>query len=436
MKVLRNNKNSWYLVLILVVFSVLPNVAEADGASLYLSPGRGTFFVGSTFDVSVFVNTGGEYINAVEVNIKFDPRKLQVASPTGGKSFIEVWVAQPTYSNTNGTMRFIGGIPTPGIKTSAGLVSTVTFRAISPGETSVYFLESSKVLRNDPEGTNILTSMGRGSYNLIIPPPEGPKVFSPTHPDQNKWYKNNNPTFSWEKEGLVSDFSYSLDQDAFGVPDNLSEGNYNSVSFSEIEDEIWYFHVKAKKGGVWGGTSHYIVRIDTSPPAIFTLEVDPSERTIERQPLISFITTDALSGMDHYKLKYIDITPEKKEEEVGFFTEVVSPHKLPYLEVGRYLVVVRAYDGSGNWREQTVKIEIFPDGIYFSKRGIHYRQYLFPWWLLILILLIILLLVLYLKWRREKNLFKEEKKRLTKTEERLDKTLKTTNYENTKNNEQ
>jgi len=436
MKVLRNNKNSWYLVLILVVFSALPNIAEADGASLYLSPGSGTFFVGSTFDVSVFVNTGGEYINAIEVNIKFDPKRLQVASPTGGKSFIEVWVAQPTYSNTQGTMRFIGGIPTPGIKTSAGLVSTVTFRAVSPGETSVYFLESSKVLRNDPEGTNILTSMGRGSYNLVIPPPEGPKVFSPTHPDQNKWYKNNNPTFSWETEERVTDFSYSLDQDAFGVPDNLSEGNYNSISFSEIEDEIWYFHVKAKKGGVWGGTSHYVVRIDTSPPAIFTLEVDPSERTVERQPLISFITTDALSGMDHYRLKYIDITPEKKEEEVGFFTEVVSPHKLPHLEVGRYLVVVRAYDDSGNWREQTVKIEIFPDGIYFSKRGIHYRWYSFPWWLLILILLIILLLVLYLKWRREKNLFKEEKKRLTKTEERLDKTLKPTNYENTKDNEQ
>jgi hypothetical protein len=345
-------------------------------------------------------------------------------------------VAQPTYSNTKGTMRFIGGIPTPGIRTSAGLVSTVTFRAISPGETSVYFLESSKVLRNDPEGTNILTSMGRGSYNLVIPPPEGPKVFSPTHPDQNKWYKNNNPTFSWEKEERVTDFSYSLDQDAFGVPDSLSEGDYNSVSFSEIEDEIWYFHVKAKKGGVWGGASHYVVRIDTSPPAIFTLEVDSSERTVERQPLISFITTDALSGMNHYKLKYIDITPERKEEEVGFFTEVVSPHKLPHLEVGRYLVVVRAYDDSGNWREQTVKIEIFPDGIYFSKRGIHYRWYLFPWWLLILILLIILLLVLYLKWRREKDLFKEEKKRLTKTEEKLDKTLKTTNYENAKDDNQ
>ena len=196
----RTTKNWWYLVFILVVFSVLPEAAGAAGASLYFSPASGTFFVGSTFDISIFINTGGEDVNAVQVDIKFDPQKLQVASPTAGKSFIEVWVSQPTYSNTKGEMSFIGGIPSPGINTSAGLVSTVTFRVISPGVTPVLFLDSSKVLRNDSEGTNILTSMARGVYTLIIPPPEGPKVFSPTHPDTNKWYKNNNPTFSWKKK--------------------------------------------------------------------------------------------------------------------------------------------------------------------------------------------------------------------------------------------
>ena len=32
-----------------------PAKVEAGGASLYLAPANGTFFVGSTFDVSVFV---------------------------------------------------------------------------------------------------------------------------------------------------------------------------------------------------------------------------------------------------------------------------------------------------------------------------------------------------------------------------------------------
>jgi len=396
--------------LILGILCVLPKITEAAGASLYLSPNSGTFFVGSTFDVSVFVNTGGENINAVQVDLKFDPSRLQIASPTAGKSFIEIWVVQPTYSNTKGTMSFIGGIPTPGINTSAGLVSTVTFRAVSPGETSVLFLVSSKVLRNDPKGTDILTSKGRGVYNLEIPPPEGPEVFSLTHPDQNKWYKNNNPTFSWFSwEEGVTDFSYSFDQDPMGAPDNNPEGDYTSVSFSEVKDGLWYFHVKAKKVEVWGGISHYLVRIDSTPPATFIPTVEPSARTSTRQPLTSFFTTDALSGISHYELKYIDITP-REEEEVGFFREITSPYKLPPLAIGRYLVVVRAYDLAGNWREGTVKIQI-------SSPGIQFRGITIPWWILFLI--IIILLILFYFWKRQQRKDRRRKEILEEAEKEL-----------------
>lgn len=409
------------LFILLLSFVVAPSV-RAAGASLYLSPASGSFFVGSTFDVSVFVNTGKENVNAVEVNLKFDPKKLQIASPTAGKSFIEVWVSQPTYSNTEGTMSFMGGVPSPGINTSAGLVSTVTFRAISPGETSILFLDSSKVLRNDPDGTNILTSKGRGVYTLLIPPPEGPKIFSSTHPDQNKWHKNNNPTFSWEKEEGVSDFSYSFDQDPAGVSDNESEGSFNSVSFSNVKDGIWYFHVKAKKAGVWGGTSHYLVKIDSSPPASFIPTIEPGAKTAERQPMISFFTTDALSGLDYYQLKYIDITPERKEEAVGFFTEAISPYKLPRLEIGKYLVVIRAYDLAGNFREETVEIQIFSEELLITQKGIQFKWLMIPWWaiwLVIIILIIILCLIGFLLWRKHRTLEKREKEKLSELEQRL-----------------
>ena len=424
-KIRKFNKSLvWFSVLFSVSLVMLPEVTEAVGASLYFSPASGTFFVGSTFDVSVFINTGGENVNAVQVDIKFDPTKLQVASPTAGKSFIEVWVSQPTYSNVKGEMNFIGGVPTPGINTSAGLVSTVTFRAISPGETTVLFLASSKVLRNDPEGTNILTSTGRGVYNLVIPPPEGPRIFSTTHPDTNKWYKDNNPTFCWEKEEGVTDFSYSFDQDPKGIPDNVSEGDYTCISYSEVKDGIWYFHVKAKKAEVWGGTSHYLVQIDTTPPAIFIPTVEPSPKTTQSQPLISFMTTDALSGISYYELKYIDISPEKKEEEVGFFREVFSPYKLPSLEVGKYLVVVRAYDIAGNFREGTVKIQILPGKIIFTKKGIQFREIIIPWWVLILILIIILLSITFHLWQKYQSRIKEERKKINKIEIKLKNHLK------------
>jgi len=390
-------------ILIISIFLFLaPSFIFAEGGSLYFSPASGTFFVGETFDVSIFVNSGGESINAVKVDLKFDPSRLQIASPTAGKSFIEVWVTQPAYSNIEGTASFLGGIPFPGIKTSAGLVSTITFRAISPGETAVFFSDSSKILRNDPKGTDILTSKGRGYYALTIPPPEGPIVFSPTHPDTNKWYKDNNPTFSWEKEEGVTDFSYTFDRDSTGIPDNVSQGSHTAVSYGEIEDGIWYFHIKAKKGGVWGGTSHYAVRIDSTPPASFIPTVDPDTRTVEKQPLISFITTDALSGISHYEIKYIDITSEE-EKEVGFFREVSSPYRMPSLEIGTYLIVIRAYDVAGNFKEGTVRIEILPERIVFTRKGIQYQKITVFWWMLIILILIIIILLTASFYRKKKN---------------------------------
>ncbi len=369
----------------------MPSVIHSEGASLYFSPNIGTFFIGSTFNVSIFVNTGGSNINAVKVDLKFNPRQIQVASPVAGKSFISVWIAQPTYSNVEGTVSFQGGVPSPGINTSSGLVSTITFRVISSGETLIEFLDSSQVLLDDGKGTNILTSMGEGFYSLKIPPPAGPKVFSSTHSDQNKWYKNNNPAFAWQKETGVTDFSYSIDQNFHTIPDNISEGSHTSVSYTDLEDGIWYFHIKAKKGGGWGGVTHYLVQIDTTPPAIFKLAFEPSTNspvTAARAPVISFITTDSLSGLDHYEIKTINLAKTLQDKEISFFVEASSPYRLHDLGLGEHEIIVRAYDASMNWRDASERIEIIPTNVlfYISKSGISIFTIFLAWWKVILLL--------------------------------------------------
>jgi hypothetical protein len=394
---------------------------------LYLSPSSGTFFVGSTFDISIFLNTGGNNINAVKVDLKFDPKKLQITSPTAGRSFITVWISQPVFSNVEGTATFQGGIPSPGINTSAGLVSTITFRAIAPGETSISILDSSLVLLNDPKGTNVLVSVGKGIYQITLPPPEGPKVFSPTHPDQNKWYSNNSPTISWEKEEGVTDFSFSIDQNPFGAPDNVSEGDQTSVSFANLEDGIWYFHIKAKKGDVWGGISHYALLIDTTPPAGFQITIDPilrKENVTSREPMVSFLTTDSLSGISHYLFKIIDLEKtEKGISEEPFFIEVSSPYKIPPLNPGLYQIIIRAFDLAGNFRDSIEKIEVIPTEklFYFSKRGLNIFNLFLSWPTVILILVMIIFLIfffIFLHWKNFNNL-QNKKNDLIKLKEKV-----------------
>ncbi len=390
------NKALVFLIILIFSFGFIASAkAQQGSASIYLSPTSGTFQVGSTFNISVLVNTAGNDINALRVDLKFNPQKLQVASPTAGKSFVSVWISQPTYSNVNGTITFQGGMPTPGVNTSSGLVSTITFRAIAPGSANISVLETSQVLLNDGRGTDILGLTGRGIYELVLPPPEGPKVFSPTHPDQNKWYKDNNATLKWEKEEGVIDFSYSIDNDFSGVPDNVSEGSGNSVSYADLEDGIWYFHIKAKKGNVWGGISHYILKIDTIPPAAFNLNFEPGAASIisTQQPIVSFVTTDALSGLDHYELKNINLS-KVPEGEAEFFVEVTSPYRLSFKN-GAYKVVVRAFDKAGNWRDSSETLSVIPKGYFIVTRGgINFWIIFLPWWLIILILGVLIILII------------------------------------------
>jgi hypothetical protein len=382
-----------------------------QGASLYVSPASGSFAVGSTFTVSVFLNTGGRNVNAVEADLKFPADKLQVVSPTAGSSFVAVWVAQPTFSNARGTLNFKGGVPSPGINTDAGLISTVTFRVRTVGIASITFTDQSKVLLDDGKGTNILSTTAGATYNLILPPPEGPPVSSATHPDQGKWYRNENPSFSWERGEEIRGFSYLLNKEPVDIPDDISEGSATQVSYKNIGDGSWFFHLKALGPTGWGGVTHFGVNIDTTPPAAFSIGISPRKRTVIRQPFISFNTTDQTSGVDYYEIKLIKVGTagvvtendirEAQAQLTPFFIEATSPYQAPLLARGAYDIIVRAYDRAGNFQESVGKLQIV-NALFapFGKDGLLIRGALIiSWTWLWIIGAVILILLLYLAYR-------------------------------------
>jgi len=395
--------------------------ALAAGASLYLSPSQGTFYVDSTFNISIFVNTGGNDINAVKVDLKFDPRHLQITRPTSGKSFITLWVSQPTYSNIEGKASFQGGIPTPGINTSSGLVSTITFRAKAPGSTTLSILSSSKVLLNDGKGTNILTSMGQGRYSLVIPPPSALKVSSVTHADANEWYQNKNAILIWDKPENTTGFSWKLDRNPNTIPNNKVNGTKTSITYQDLKDGIWYFHIKAKSQYYWSEVSHYSFKIDTTAPASFTPQIEPAIKSGDTHRIISFLTTDRGSGIDHYEVKVVPIGSTAKLEDV-FFVDASSPWTTPELSPGTYKVIVRAYDGAGNYKDNIVNIEVVLILFSFSKEGLRIKGLLISWWIIVPILLALLLILgykLYFWWRRQIDISESLETQIKKAEDRL-----------------
>lgn len=326
-------------------------------AELSLSPRSGSFVEGSTFEVPIFVNTKGASVNGIQIKVSFDKDKLSIVKPSSGPSIIGVWIEPPAYDNIRGSASYVGVVPN-GITTGAGLVGTITFKANDIGRAVVSFRSDSKILLNDGLGTEAVLDLGRAEYTILPKAPEGVRVFSETHPFQGDWYNNNSPVLSWERDYGVSGFSFVLDNKPSTIPNNTISSVETTKAFDGLADGLWYFHIKAYKNGAWGTTGQFLMRIDTAPPASFKPEVNylVAASVLVERTLVSFFTTDNLSGIGHYEVGIIDKNQPATESPV--FVESESPFQVP-LTVGSNLrVIVRAIDKAGNIREASVDVRI------------------------------------------------------------------------------
>lgn len=148
--------------------------ASAAGATLSLSPSSGSYEVGDTFSVLVKLHTGGTAIGAVEATLNFPINELEVTQLSKSNSIFTLWVVEPAFSNSNGTISFAGGIPKPGYSGSAGTILTIVFKAKKEGEAAVNF-SGSRVLASDAQATNMFAGTAGGSYiisKVAVPPKE------------------------------------------------------------------------------------------------------------------------------------------------------------------------------------------------------------------------------------------------------------------------
>lgn len=389
-------------ILMVLFLTISPTTAEAT--NLRLSPSTGKFLVGSTFDLSIVLDTKDVPINFTEVELFFPSDKLQVISPSAKKSIIKFWPTSPEFSNQDGRLYLAGGSPDPGINTSEGVVLAFVFRVISAGEAEVRFGDKTSVLAHDGKGTETLDQTSSAFFQFSSPPPSGPTISSSTHPEQDRWYKDNNPTFVWSKGDNTEAYSFHIDRDPTGIPNMIADSTEATASFTNLENGIWYFHLREKAHEVWGGTSHYVIKIDNQPPASFNINISPARETTNSRPIFRFFTTDLLSGFSHFEMKIIPLSSAKTAE--ALFFKINSPYQTTELKPGRYQVVVRAFDKVGNINDETTIINIAsPFFAFVDPHGIDLIFIFAPWlWIVLFgsIVFVIFLLVglrLYFKNR-------------------------------------
>ena len=357
-------------VFFFVWFSLLLSMT-AQAASLSFSPSSGSYFVGQTFPLEVYVSSPEQSMNAISGVISFPKDKLEVASVSKTGSIIDLWVQEPAFSNTAGTITFEGIVLNPGFTGSVGKIITINFRTKLVGSASLIF-SSGSVLANDGKGTNILSNLNGGVYVLepksekSVSPvstgtPAAPVIFSSTHLDENEWYSNNDPEFTWELPSDVTGMSLLLNQSSTTNPGKVSEGVMESKKYEDVEDGAWYFHIRFRNQYGWGEILHRKVLIDTVPPNIFKIIVDKKGDLTNPSPVLYFESADDTSGIKYYE---VEIDREKRIiaalEPAAIVDIRKNPFQMPLLTPGTHEVEVKAFDQAENFSLTETDIEITP----------------------------------------------------------------------------
>lgn len=148
------------IVMVIMVFIIAP---KAFAAELFFKPLTGEFEVDRHFTVGVFLDSEQEYINALDVSIQYSQELIALKSWHDGNSVINLWIQQPRTENE--IISFEGVIP-GGYWGEEGLLLTLSFKGTAEGEGALSFLESTRILLNDGQGTPASASLT--SHQFIV----------------------------------------------------------------------------------------------------------------------------------------------------------------------------------------------------------------------------------------------------------------------------
>ncbi len=336
------------------------NVFAAD---IFLGINTAEVKIGSTVSAVVYVNSGNSSINSAEGIISFPQDLLSVESVSMGGSIFSIWVEQPSYSNSLGTVSFNGGSPNPGFLGSNGSVIRVTFKTKKVGLAQLSF-NSASVYANDGLGTDVTAARMGASVNIVaqsepviqttVSLPEAPFITSKEMPNQESWYSRDNAIFSWNVPSQVTSVQILLGSNPNGVPSVSYSPPIGNKELLSLSDGTQYLSVRFGNANGWGKTERRKIKIDTVSPTDLVVSYSADQNDHIQ---LSLSAKDKTSGIQSYKVS---------ENGRMFFETVVEGSNenktgvtIPSANPGFHELSVRVFDRAGNSLEKLITVE-FP----------------------------------------------------------------------------
>ena len=209
---------------------------------------------------------------------------------------------------------------------------------------------------------------GTSHYRVTIDTtaPAAGTVASSTHPDQDLWYSNSDPAFTWtfSDTAPITGYSIMFDQADATIPDDTVDTTTSSRTYPQVADGVWWFHVRARNAsGLWSPPVHYRVRVDVTAPAapavVSTTHPNPESWYSHNDPQLMWAASDT-SGIAGYSW-LLDDTADTEPDDV--LEDTATQAAFTDVEDGEYWFHVRARNGSGLWSATThfrIRIDTTP----------------------------------------------------------------------------
>jgi hypothetical protein len=325
-------------------------------SKLKLSPESGVFALGYPQQMSVVLRSGGESVNAIESDLRYDPSVIRVDHISTSRSVCgKDYFLEQEIDNEAGVIRISCAIP-GGYVDVRGIVADIIFTPISRGETFFSFEEGTKVLANDGLATDVLRAF-TGSYYRVLPKENFNSSFSKdsvvipfssTHENSAKWYSSRDVKVGWiSQEGV--EYLYDFDATSTSVMPSPKKTSSSNLLLHAPTDGIYYFKIAPLQNGVQGSTTLLKIKIDTTSPEIPLIKASSQEVHTDEMVRFQFESSDDLSGAQ--KNFYISVD--------GSINLPTTPQLyMPFNMAGDHVVKVRVYDNAENYSEASTVIHV------------------------------------------------------------------------------
>jgi len=372
----------------IVIFALtlgLGGVALAEGTAFFsFEPTVINTDLGNTFTIDVIAYPNGELIDTARAIVEFDDDMLELQYYELGSLFPNV--APGNYVDNSDGFVSMGGYLKGTQASTSGVFATIAFKSKLAGSSSLSFVEGTKMISIGEEKID-LSGSGQTTVNVNavaledipeflavmaeidlpgeptveidqttgeeIEVPSGLRIISPSHSNQNVWQTLNDVEMAWGVTGAPSveivEYSSSFNKEPQADPDLEHITTETVISIEDVEDGIWYFHIKALLAdGSYTDSAHYRILIDTEAPnpVVPVLDFDTIEEG--KGVYLRFRTTDQASGVEFYEINIDDQKYMTNRNEM-----LVSD-----LAAGKHKITVTAYDRAGNLisGETTLKV--------------------------------------------------------------------------------